>query len=187
MGMKDWLIGATVLGVVGVGALLFAPDIMRVFGARPEDEDEDIEYSQELQDDFDEGLQKELARIRGQPMPGMRGPPYPVIDINDLIDRIGEEDDAFIVTDRDLKKAGLSKKERERLYDYNKIKDRNLERVIYGDRGTRPLIIPFYNAASNYVNTITPTGLVRTSEFSRLPGENQSNLNTWSNTINLYG
>lgn len=181
MGMKDFLIGATVLGVVGVGALLFAPNILKALEGRPEDEDFGIdeEYSEELQEDFDRGLERELAR--------MRGPPFPVVDINDLIDRIGEDDDAFIVTDRDLKKAGLSKKERRRLYDYNKIKDRNLERVIYGDRGDRPLIIPFFNAASNYVNTITPTGLVRTSEFSRLPGEDQSNLNTWSNTLNLYG
>jgi hypothetical protein len=114
----------------------------------------------------------------------MERPPVkrlPVVDVSDLMDRRGlaEDDDAYIITDKDFKLFDINRKD---LPGYQRrIKKPTLDKVIYGDKGDRPVIVPYYDGYSYYTEQYD-----RQPELGRLRNESQSRINDRTNHLNLY-
>ena len=106
----------------------------------------------------------------------------PVVDLSDLIDARGidDNDDAYIITDKDFRLFDINRPD---LPGYRRrIREPMLSKVIYGDKGDRPQVIPYYDGYSYYVGG-NPD---RQPELGRLTNEQQSNSNDRRNSLNLY-
>lgn len=175
-GANDLLLTLTAVGGLGIAAFILLPPILK--NIRDEDS-----ISEEIDETMADSMEdSENGRTTRRIM--YRKRPTSVVNLNELIDRnFGEKQ--YLITDKDFDYLDINKKERKTLDKYHKLITAGDNRIIYGDRGDRPLVIPQYYG-SYYVNSITPSGLVPSTEFTRLPNENQTNLNTRRNTISLY-
>lgn len=175
---NDLLLTLTTVGGLGIAAFLLLPPILKKINGEQEEEEETIDET--VTDAMEE---PETGRITRRVI--YRKKPTSVVNLNELIDRnFGEKQ--YLITDKDFDYLDINKKERRTLNKYHKLIVPQDDRIIYGDRGDRPLVIPQYYSQGYYVNSITPSGLVPNTEFTRLPNENQTNLNTRKNTISLY-
>lgn len=178
-GANDLLLTLTAVGGLGLAAFILLPPMMR----RINGEDEDT-ISEEIDETMADAMEdNENGRTTRRVM--YRRRPTSVVNLNELIDR-NFGDKQYLITDKDFDYLDINKKEKRTLDKYHKLITAGDNRIIYGDRGDRPLVIPQYYGGSYYVNSITPGGLVPSTEFTRLPNENQTNLNTRRNTISLY-
>lgn len=170
---NDWIMPVIMVGGLAIGGIMLLPSIMKMTKKGGYEDEDYIPLSKA------EEATKEVAMRAFE-----EGRKLPLVDLDDVVPkyRVGG-DDAYLITDEDFSKLDIGKKDRRWLNRQRKIKDARLERVLYGDDPTRPLIMPFAGAA----NTVTPYGLAPSPEFTRLPGsEDRSKSNTFKNTVNLY-
>lgn len=182
MAGNDTLLAMLAIGGLGIGAIMFLPQLMKSRDEPSFDEAERyLEQAEKL---------REIQR-RAEALDPDRGPiPINARDLDYHPTRriplmIGQpEDDAYIITDEDFKRLDIGKKDRRYLNKNRKIRDAQLERVVYGDELDRGYAVP---VGSYFSNTVSPYGQGPANEFTRLPGASDlSRVNTKGNTINLY-
>lgn len=161
---NSWLMPTLLVGGLAIGGIFFLPTIIRAM--------------KESNGDVQEVPSPEEILI---PAPRYK---LPLVDLSDLVNDIGAEDDAYIITDDDFDKLDIGKKDKRFLNRRRKIRDARLERVLYGDNPDRPYIIPTF---SGFVNSVNPYGQGQAKELVRLASsESMSRSNTQKNTLNLY-
>ncbi|HKG88803.1 MAG TPA: hypothetical protein VKA95_10785 [Nitrososphaeraceae archaeon] len=175
---NDWIMPVIMVGGLAIGGIMLLPSIMKSVKGGNNGYDEDEDYIP---------LSRAEEATKAVAMRAFEeGRKLPLVDLDDLVPkfRVGrDDDDAYLITDEDFRKLDIGKKDRRWLNRQRKLKDARLERVLYGDDPSRPLILPFAGA----VNTVTPYGLAPSPEFTRLAGaEGLSRSNTRGNTVNLY-
>ncbi len=177
----DWML--PVLGIAGLGAVAIIA-LPSILGKEPDDSPKTFgrernksrhrkRYGNDGYGDLYRGVFEERPPVKR----------LPVVDVSDLIDRRGlaeEDDDAYIITDKDFKLFDINRKD---LPGYKRrITEPILNKVVYGDKGDRPVIVPYYDGYSYY----TSPNVEKEPELGRLNNEQQSNINDRTNSINLY-
>ena len=179
--MNSWMLPVLAIGGIGAAALILVPNLL----GKDDNGDDNGKRRKgrhhrrgDNTHDKNDGY-GDLYRQRFMERPPVKR--LPVVDVSDIIDRQSAENDelSYIITDKDFK-----------LYDINRpdlpgykprIKEPLLSKVIYGDKGDRPVIVPYYDGYS-YATSVTE----RTPEFSKLTPGQQSLSNDNTNHINLY-
>lgn len=181
----NWMLPALAIGGIGAVALFVLPKILG-----EEEEDDYSHHNRQQQrrrrrrshsgfENDDDGY-GDLYRQRFMERPPVKR--LPVVDVSDLIDRGGAERDenSYIITDKDFKLFDINRKDLPG-YKNKYIHEPTFSKVIYGDKGDRPVIVPYYDGYS-YATSISE----RQPELGRLtPGE-QSLSNDRTNHLNLY-
>jgi hypothetical protein len=179
MGSNDALLAILAIGGLGVGAIMFLPQLMK--GNKDEERYMGpIEEQGWAQLDREIEAKRRLRELRALDSDDLAYHPTRRIPL-----MIGQpQDDAYLITDEDFKRLDIGKKDRRFLNTNRKIRDAQLERVVYGDEIDRGYAVP---VGSYFSNTVSPYGQGSANEFTRLPGASDlSKVNTRGNTLNLY-
>jgi hypothetical protein len=179
----DWML--PVLGIAGLGAVAIIALPSLLGGKEPDDSPRTFGRKRHhgiKKGGIPDGSYGDLYRDVFEARPPVKR--LPVVDVSDLIDRRGlaDDDDAYIITDKDFKLFDINRRD---LPGYKRrIKEPIMSKVVYGDKGDRPVIVPYYDGYSYY--TSNKYVVDKEPELGRLNNENQSRSNDRSNSINLY-
>lgn len=180
----NWVLPALAIGGIGVTAFFFRDAIWYAITGEQKPPDEFRKRRWEGRRRHHSGGMKndgygDLYRDVFEARPPVKR--LPVVDVSDLIDRRSAENDelSYIITDKDFKLYDINRKDMPGYKKY--IKEPMFSKVVYGDKGDRPVIVPYYDGYS-YATTM----IEKQPELGRLtPGE-QSLSNDRTNHLNLY-